>query len=74
MGRVSRKNKIRTGWPRGTIFQLCVGWDFFHDGLENDREALRDAWRDPAMRQAVYDRQALRGVGGPPWAETEFGV
>ena len=74
MARRKTSRGIRTTWPPGTVFELCVGQDFFGDGLNGDRDELRRAWRDEAVRAAVYERQAERGVSDAPWAEREFGL
>jgi hypothetical protein len=75
---VMRKTlRHKCGLPRGAIFQLCVGSDFFRDGFGSDREAMREAWANPEIRRQVYEyqeaRNQRRGTSAVAWAEETFG-
>ena len=78
MVRKTRRRKTAIG--ENHLWELATGITFRVEGVENfrgDKEAMREAWADPAVRAAVRDKLARKFPDGDgpeiPWAEKQFG-
>jgi len=60
-----RKSRQKLGFHSGHVFQLCVGFDFFHDSFGDDVRAMKKAW--PLLRAEVMKLWKSRGRAGQPW-------
>lgn len=76
----SKRRKV-AGISRTHIHELQQGTCFFRTGFLDDREAMEEAWQDPAVRRRVWARHEqetakwkLAGRDYPvePWAASEF--
>jgi hypothetical protein len=65
MPRKKRISRTRLGYTSAHIFQLCVGFDFFHDAFRDNIKAMRQAW--PFLRSQVMETWKSRGRTGQPW-------
>ena len=81
MPRVRRVPRFRHGWPRGAVFHLLTGNDFFSDGFGQgdafDRESARAAWGELRDRVEAALAERQRSCHGEypllrPWAWWEF--
>jgi len=74
------RRKPPTPIPGGALLQLACGWDFFGNGFGNRHDersidAMRSAWRDKAVRDAVIERTAAaHGPSVRPFAAILFGA
>jgi hypothetical protein len=66
MPRKKRISRTRLGYTSAHIFQLCVGFDFFHDAFKNNSRAMRQAW--PILKAEVMKMWKFRvRAGSKPW-------
>ena len=63
---VRRSPRARREPTPALLEYLAIGLDFFGSNLGQDLDALRAAWGDPSVREAVYDWLENRNARQPP--------
>ena len=74
---MARLRSRKQRFPDSVGLVLGTGRDFFGElrgSVKDNEDLLREAWSDPAIREAVIKRQRDRhGSDSIPWAKLKFG-